>query len=315
MTKGDIGTGHAPRHLPAEEHPALFEAAVRCSYNPVIITSADLAPPGPEILYVNPAFEAMTHYTASEVIGRSPRLLQGPESCRETLAALRRTLEAGERFEGTVVNYRRDGSPYHVEWSVSPIRDSSGAVTHFVSLQRDISDRLAAEEELKRLAITDRLTGLNNRLHFEEILEQELERHQCHGTVFSLALFDIDDFKAINDRYGHQTGDEVLRSLAGLLQNSTRAGDHLGRWGGEEFTLLLTGTGPTGAVETAEQLRRLVAEWQPGQLPPVTVSFGITGAASGDTIKKMLRRADLALYRAKERGKNRVEIQLRDSPS
>lgn len=310
----DNSSERDPGPLPIEQQPALFEAAVRHSYNSVIITTAELSPPGPEILYVNPAFEAMTGYSAEDIIGKSPRLLQGPDTCRSTLDNLRQALEARERFEGTVVNYRRDGTPYHVEWSVAPIPDPDGIIRHFVSLQRDVTDKLAAEDELKRLAITDPLTSLSNRLRSEEILEQELERYRRHGETFSLALFDIDDFKAINDQHGHETGDEVLRRLAELLRANTRECDHLGRWGGEEFTLLLTGTDATDASQAAEKLRRRLSEGATGNLPSITISFGITEVASDDTIKKMLRRADIALYRAKENGKNRVEMQLREPP-
>ncbi len=136
----------------AGEQLRLLGAAVEQETSAVIITTAELDPPGPRILFVNPAFTRMTGYAADEVIGQTPRLLQGPETDRAALDELRARLAAGEEFYGEVVNYRKDGTPYHLGWHVNPIRDARGRVTHFVSVQRDITERKRAEERIREQA-------------------------------------------------------------------------------------------------------------------------------------------------------------------
>jgi PAS domain S-box-containing protein len=117
----------------------LFETAVDVAVESIIITDAELDEPGPRMIYVNPAFERMTGYRKDEVIGRSPRILQGPQTDPAVIRRLRRALDAGEPFTGEVINYKKDGTPYHVRWSVSPVRDRNGHTTHYVSVQRDIT--------------------------------------------------------------------------------------------------------------------------------------------------------------------------------
>lgn len=131
---------------------ALLEAAVAQSFNAVVITDADVAGGGPFIVYANPAFCDMTGYAAEDLVGRSPRLLQGPDTDPDVIAHLRRCVRESVFFEGSTVNYRADGSAYVVEWNISPVRDDAGVVSHFVSVQRNISGRLKAEQERHLLA-------------------------------------------------------------------------------------------------------------------------------------------------------------------
>jgi PAS domain S-box-containing protein len=123
-----------------------LRAAVEASGEAILITSAELNEPGPRIEYANPAFTRMTGYEAGEVIGRSPRFLQGPDTDRAVLDRLRRALEAGEAAQGEAVNYRKDGSTYMVEWLITPVREADGRVTHWVSAQRDVTERRAGED-------------------------------------------------------------------------------------------------------------------------------------------------------------------------
>ena len=128
----------------------VLQHAVEAANDAIIITTVDLDPPGPTIVYVNPGFERMTGYTKAEVVGQSPRLLQGPDTSRDLLDRLRRDLEETQSFFGETVNYRKDGSQYVVEWRVSPIRNGAGEVTHWVAIQRDVTDRVSHEQELER---------------------------------------------------------------------------------------------------------------------------------------------------------------------
>jgi len=126
----------------------LFEAALRNVRESILMTDADLNVPGPQIIYANPAFEQMTGYSLAELAGQTPRMLQGPHTSRDTLARLRVSLERHETFVGEVVNYRKDGTPYTVEWSIGPVRDETGRVTNYVAVQRDVTERKRIEERL-----------------------------------------------------------------------------------------------------------------------------------------------------------------------
>ena len=123
----------------------LFELAVEQAYDSVVITTAELDPPGPTIVYVNDAFCRTTGYSREELIGATPRILQGPRTDRTELDRLRANLEAGERFEGSTINYRKDGSPYLVRWNISPLREAEGAINYFVSVQRDTTHEVELE--------------------------------------------------------------------------------------------------------------------------------------------------------------------------
>jgi PAS domain S-box-containing protein len=137
---------------PAEVDPSspidlkLLQAAVEATNEAILITLAELDEPGPRIAYANPAFTRMTGYALPEVIGRSPRLLQGPQTERAVLDRMRAALVAGEAFQGEATNYRKDGSTYFVEWLITPVRSADGSVSHWISAQRDITDRRAAED-------------------------------------------------------------------------------------------------------------------------------------------------------------------------
>lgn len=162
-------------------------------------------------------------------------------------------------------------------------------------------------QELERLSVTDRLTGLFNRLHLDRVLEEQLRRSQRYPAGFALVLLDIDHFKSVNDTYGHPVGDQVLMDVARLLCCGVREVDVVGRWGGEEFLIICPDTTFDGALATAEKLRERVAGHTFAAVGNKTSSFGVTAVRSDDTIPAMMARVDLALYRSKENGRNRVE--------
>lgn len=180
--------------------------------------------------------------------------------------------------------------------------------------QRALRDLREAQDTLKdknlqlqRLATTDILTGLHNRLKVGEILEQEVHRFHRYQAQFSVIMLDIDKFKAINDSFGHQTGDNVLAELAALLQKFSRTSDSVGRWGGEEFLLVCPGTALDGATKLACTLRQAIEAHPFPTVSTVTASFGVATVTAGDSSKDLISRADNALYTAKRNGRNRVE--------
>jgi diguanylate cyclase (GGDEF)-like protein len=163
---------------------------------------------------------------------------------------------------------------------------------------------------LRFQATTDPLTGLYNRLEFDQALAKEMIRSARYKTPLSLILYDIDQFKAVNDSHGHQIGDKVLTELSRFVARDIRAGDVLARWGGEEFVIMLPGCDGTMAQKAAEKLRDAIGQFAFDVVGTVTCSFGVAYYVDGDTAETLLSRADEALYRAKINGRNRVELAL-----
>ncbi|CUW39716.1 putative Response regulator [Magnetospirillum sp. XM-1] len=161
--------------------------------------------------------------------------------------------------------------------------------------------------ELEKASITDTLTGLFNRRRLDEAYAHELDRAQRYAKPVSLIIGDVDHFKAINDTHGHQTGDDVLKSIAELLRSGVRAVDIVGRWGGEEFLVICPDTDLDGAQALAEKLRSSIAAEPFPAIGPTTSSFGVAQYRAGESFKDTVARADTALYKAKINGRNRVE--------
>jgi diguanylate cyclase (GGDEF)-like protein len=161
-------------------------------------------------------------------------------------------------------------------------------------------------QSLERQALFDHLTGLYSRGKTEEAMRQAIAHAQRYKTPLALAMFDIDLFKRINDTWGHDMGDEVLRSLANRVRQTVRGADVVGRWGGEEFLLLLPETRLEDAMLVAENIRKKVEDCNYSPVPVVTVSLGVAGYQLGDTPETLVKKADEALYAAKEAGRNRV---------
>lgn len=172
----------------------------------------------------------------------------------------------------------------------------------------DVTEKKIYEIELERLVSLDQLTGISNRRRFEQIVGSELYRLNRYANDLSIMMFDIDYFKKINDRYGHQTGDRILKILTKVTSKELRESDHFARWGGEEFLILLTNTNLENAIKKAEHLRNIIAHYDFGLGEKVTASFGVTEFCKGELYEDVFKRVDTALYYAKEKGRNRVEV-------
>lgn len=179
------------------------------------------------------------------------------------------------------------------------------ALSQLQQAQLELEDK---NHQLEQLAKVDMLTGLYNRHKIEESLDTEFSRSQRYGSMLSVILLDIDDFKAVNDTFGHQTGDQVLRSLAKILKSNTRKNDMVGRWGGEEFIILCPETDLTGAGLLANTLLNAIATYTFDGVGTKTASFGVSSFQEHDDKTQLIAKADRALYKAKAMGKNRVEV-------
>ena len=172
----------------------------------------------------------------------------------------------------------------------------------------DISERKRMEEELKRLSVTDNLTQTYNRTKYREVIKKELERTKRSSSPLSVAMFDIDHFKEVNDTYGHAAGDYVLKTLSQIAKGNMRDIDYLIRWGGEEFLVIALDTDLRGAEVLAEKIRKAIENYSFDKVGRVTVSFGVTQFKQDDTEDSFMKRADDALYQAKEKGRNRIAV-------
>jgi diguanylate cyclase (GGDEF)-like protein/PAS domain S-box-containing protein len=412
-----------------EDKALLFQAALDQSYNSVVITDANSTGDGPRIVYANPSFENMTGYSVVELIGKSPKILQGPLTDRSVIEEMRICMRTGKYFEGTTINYNKEGYPYNVEWSISPIKDQSGVIqyfvsvqknitafikaqqernllakalndspdcvmitdvenkivfvntgfeqltgykqdevlgkepsflwhampdtlpsnpnsapadkithfrlqepnlqkdgslfyvdqsiahitdeagkiTHYVSFSKDSTDRLKRELALKDLASRDPLTGLLNRRSGEHLLKQYDDEKRQSKKSLCLIMIDIDNFKKINDTFGHAIGDQILISSSQLLKNKARNTDSFIRWGGEEFLIIVHDSRLKDALEFAERIRKSIEQHTDQVVGRITASFGVAESSLDEGTASLLNRADKALYKAKLDGKNCVK--------
>lgn len=235
------------------------------------------------------------------------RSLLDQDSDPETL--LQAFFQHGQDAAGHFAGQHKDGKTAQlVKLGIGDI----GLVTVVERLDDDRIRKLQQKlEEAEKDSITDRLTGVWNRRQFEQVARRELMRAQRYGEALSLAIVDIDHFKHINDEYGHAIGDRVLKELIERIRSQIRVVDSLFRWGGEEFAVLLPHTPQNGARLSAERLRVAVAEREFPIVGPVTVSVGVAELGAGETGEAWFKRADDALYEAKNAGRNCVVCSTR----
>lgn len=174
---------------------------------------------------------------------------------------------------------------------------------YIFALRRQVA---AKTKELRKLSQTDMLTGLYNRRKIDQILNDEFSRYTRYQSPLTLILLDIDNFKQINDSFGHAIGDEVLVSIAEILLGNIRNTDRVSRWGGEEFLIICPETNGAEGVQLAEKLRRQIASFQFKTVGNCTASFGVTELRTGDKTANVFSRCDAALYQSKDTGRNRV---------
>jgi diguanylate cyclase (GGDEF)-like protein/PAS domain S-box-containing protein len=264
------------------------------------------------IEYVNPAFEATTGFSAGEVLGKKPNILKSGAQGKDFYRNLWKTILGGGSFNEVFVNRKKNGSLYYEEKTITPLKDASGQITHFVATGRDISERMQSQVQLEYMAHHDALTDLPNRTLFLDRLKQALARARWHKRLAAVLFIDIDRFKNINDTLGHEVGDKLLQELSRRLQPCLRDGDTVARFGGDEFVILLDDLAAATDVRNlaGKILDQLRPPFQAGESSLyVTASIGISlFPADGEDSSSLLRNADTAMYRAKDLGRNNYQF-------
>ena len=314
------------------ERLRLLESVVVNAKDAVIITEAEpIDLPGPRIVYCNRAFEVTSGYSEAEVLGKTPRILQAAGTDRAALGRLKDALTRWRPVEVELLNKRKDGTEFWVELSIVPVANEKGWFTHWVSVQRDVSDRKRAEEtaararvaeaenrafaaeiiERKRVeshllheAFHDRLTKLHNRAYFMDFLERTLRDLKGADRPHTVLFLDLDGFKLVNDSLGHRAGDVLLITIAHRLASVLRPQDVLARIGGDEFAVLLENTSIKAGIEVATGI--IAALKKPLSISDRVIfsscSVGIAQSSDSLSADELLRNADIAMYRAKKRG-------------
>ncbi|MDP1709215.1 MAG: diguanylate cyclase [Gammaproteobacteria bacterium] len=273
----------------------------------VVITDAHK-----NIEYVNPAFCTITGYSAGEVIGKNPKILKSGHHDEAFYKTMWASLARTGQWQGEIWNRRKNGEVYP-EWeNIVIIRDDAGSIINYVAIFSDISTLKHKEQRFYHLAHHDALTGLPNRLLFDDRLQQMLAQASRQSQMLAVLFIDLDDFKTINDTQGHAVGDQLLRIAAERLMGCVRSADTVARLGGDEFTALLTNIARRRDAELVAQkiLEMLARAFVIGKQELfTTASIGIAlYPADGVDAETLFHNADSAMYCAKQAGKNKYRL-------
>lgn len=280
------------------------------------------------ITYANDKFCEISGYKREELIGKAHNLIRHPSMPSSVFKELWDTIKNKKTWQGLITNLRKDGRSYVVHSTIVPILDIDGDIVEFIAIRNDVTEFENTKEQLGTLnkamkhkvdelysmaqtleqqASIDILTGIFNRMKFEEYFDLEVQKAKMHRNPLSIILLDIDDFKKVNDTFGHNEGDEVIKSISNLLTKNVRGTDTLSRWGGEEFVILLPSTSLEQAKIVANNLRKIIFDHDFNILQQkISCSFGVAIYNPEDTKEKLFKRVDKILYKAKNSGKNIV---------
>ncbi len=280
-----------------------LSVAVEQSPASVVITDTEGT-----IEYVNEKFTQVTGYLADEAIGLNPRFLNSGKTPPERFGELWRTIIAGQEWRGELLNRKKSGELFWEYASISPVKDASGTITHFIAVKEDITLRKENEKLLIQQANFDEVTKLPNRALAFDRLSRALARSKRNADKVGLLFIDLDRFKAVNDTLGHDVGDRALREAGERISSCLRDEDTVARLGGDEFAVIMTGLKKPMDAETITQ--KIMGAFVPpfnlgGREIFLTPSIGITiSPDDGTDIAILMSNADAAMYQAKESGRN-----------
>ena len=291
----------------AEENLVFATRLFANSIEGIVVTDAE-----GKILQVNPAFTTITGYQAVEAIGQNPRILKSDKHPPAYYQEMWRQLMESGQWAGEIWNRRKNGEAYPEWLTISAVKDSQGKITNYVSIFHDISELKRQQETLEHQAQHDALTGLPNRVLINDRLEMALARIERREAKVALLYLDLDNFKHINDAFGHSAGDSLLIEIARRLSGLLRTGDTMARLGGDEFLILLNevDTVDTVSLIAVRLIENLKQPFYHGDLEYfVTASIGITVAPEdGCDAVTLVKNADIAMYRAKSLGRNNYQF-------
>lgn len=298
---------------------ALLARAVASSASGVVVV--DMLAADAPMVHVNAGFEGLTGYSAAELIGRNCRVLQAPDTDRETVSRLSLAVRQGVEHRCVLLNRRKDGSRWWNELHLSPVHDADGRLTHYLGFQHDVTARVESEQQLLHLAGHDALTGLANRGTLLERLDEALTRGAQDGRGVAVLFLDLDGFKTVNDTFGHAVGDGVLVQATRRLQKVLRSQDVLARHGGDEFVAILSDLDPLDAervgvrvaTDAVAALQRPARNGEVQAELSASVGIALFPAVTG-TAEDLLRAADAAMYDAKATGPGGIRVAGRRTP-
>jgi len=259
-------------------------------------------------VYLNHRTAALYGYDPDAIVGARDEDLLSHGTAENCRGLDDRVLATYAPQQGEETFTAADGRIRVYETEKVPLLSEDGTFTGFIGFSRDMTETRQLQQRLERMAHEDQLTGLPNRRRTEQVLEEELNRAHRSGQPLSLLALDLDHFKSVNDHYGHEMGDQVLVQLGVILDERLRSTDTLGRWGGEEFFVILPDTDLEGAQQVAETLRQTTETSIHAGDTPVTVSIGVTQYDHSQTLRAFIQHADGLLYRAKHSGRNQVAL-------
>ncbi|MCX4143421.1 EAL domain-containing protein [Paraburkholderia sp. SEWSISQ10-3 4] len=288
----------------------LQSRALDASVNAILITAP--SPAGNLIEYVNPAFMRITGYDPAEVIGHDCRVLQRDDRDQEGVALIRQALAANREVSAVVRNYRKDGALFWNQLFIAPVPNAEGVITHHIGVINDVTDLIRYQEQLEYQANYDSLTRLPNRNLLRDRLQHALIVAQRHHKGVAVVFIDLDGFKNVNDSLGHSVGDRLLSVVAERLARCTRTSDTVARHGGDEFVIVMTDTvDEQSLIAWMERVRASISEpvWLDGTELYVGCSMGASlFPQDGEDAETLMKKADLAMYRAKDMGRNTFQF-------
>ncbi|MFW1678064.1 EAL domain-containing protein [Pontibacter sp. JAM-7] len=295
----------------ADESLKKLSRAVESTSTTVIITDCNGT-----IEYVNPKFTEITGYHSDEAIGKNVNILRSAQTPSDTYQELWQTITAGDVWQGTVLNRKRDGDTYWSRVSISSIENNQGEITHYISTQEDITKEHLLSNKLNHQARHDALTGILNRSEFEHRANRLITKVRTEKSVHALCFMDLDQFKIVNDTGGHIAGDELLRQVAMILREQVRQRDTLARLGGDEFAILMEYCNLEQAQRITTLLHDAIQNYQfswEGHTFKIGVSIGLVAInETTPNFTELLRQADAACYAAKDLGRNRIHLYEED---
>ncbi len=266
--------------------------------------------------YLSSALKELSGFSNDELLGKTASLFRHPDTKASIYVEMWNTILAKKTYSNILLNRKKDGSSYWAKIIITPEIDKNEMIIGFSAYIVDVTDNIALQErtselllvnkKLEELSVIDTLTQIYNRLKLDKVMKEHYKSFNRYKRAFSLIIIDIDNFKNVNDTYGHLVGDETLKSMVNIIKNNIRNTDIFGRWGGEEFMIICQESNSSSAKALGEKIRIAIENYTFDFIGKKTVSLGIAEIEESLSISELIKRSDDALYYAKEHGRNQT---------